>query len=276
MMNFFGPKGLRAEVTEGIDLEQGVTLTRGRIIVGSGPGDDLRLGAGDVVPGHLTFEKRADGKGWEYFTSDRGQVQIDRGNPRTGMVRAGMWFRLGSETRIDIHRVATPVEVPDTADDDAPKTIPLPLALTIMGAMAAAALGMVSILTSGGSSNLSLQTEPYVTGAKDLDPLVATCLEATGAPGRLVAPADPASPFWRVMAYRGQDPAKETLAKGDLTASVRKILAEAYFLSTENKPQEASEALRRLEYVLPVGTARCPILAASRFDVALLEMRGSR
>ena len=70
MMRFLAPKGFRAEVTEGIDLEHGIMLTGQRVTVGSGPGDTLRLGASDVVPGHLTFEKRADGKGWEYFTSD--------------------------------------------------------------------------------------------------------------------------------------------------------------------------------------------------------------
>ncbi|CAN0606640.1 unnamed protein product, partial [Ectocarpus sp. 12 AP-2014] len=52
-MSFLAPKGLRAEVTEGIDLENAVMLIGQRVTVGSGPGDTLRLGAADIVPGHL-------------------------------------------------------------------------------------------------------------------------------------------------------------------------------------------------------------------------------
>ena len=273
-MGLFAPKGFRAEVTEGIDIEEGLTLAGQRVVIGSGPGDDLRLGAGDVVPAHLTFERRADGKGWEYFSSDRGYTEVDRGNPRTGTVRAGMSFRLGGETRIVIQKAAAPAETDDQADDG-PKTIPLSVALPAMGAMIAIAGLAVVALSPGGSSGASLRTAPLVTGDIALPPVLDRCLGSSGAPARLVPDTDPASPFWRVLAHQQSDPVKADAALTELTDKVRSILAKGYFLSIENKNLEASEALRRLEYVLPVGTAPCPILSASRFDVALLELRGS-
>lgn len=278
MMSFFAPKALRAEVTEGIDLEHGLTLAGQRVTVGTSPGDDLRLGAMDVVPGHLTFERRADGKGWEYFTSDRGQTQVDRGNPRTGAVRPGMWFRLGAETRIDIQRTAAPAEAPapgKPATSDEPATIPLTVALPIMAVMAGAAVFGAQALTGKSKSALSMQTTRWVTGAADLAPALDGCLETTVPPTRAVAPGDPAHAFWRVMVYRGSDPVKATEARADLAAGVREILAEAYFLSSENRGLEAAQTLRRMEYVLPVGPAACPILSASRFDTALLELSAS-
>ncbi len=215
MLSFLAPKGLRAEVTEGIDLEQGVTLTGQRVTVGSGPHDTLRLGAADIVPGHLTFERRADGKGWDYFTSDRGVTHVDRGNPRTGHVRTGMWLRLGRETKIDMTSAVLPAQPKGEVSDATPTTVPLPMALGVMGAMAAVALFFV-VGTGGGSSRVSLKTTPWVTGAADLAPALEGCLKISSIPGRAVAANDPASPFFRVMEYRLSDPARAQIAETEL------------------------------------------------------------
>jgi len=275
MMTFLASKGLRAEVTEGIDLEYGVTLSGDRISIGTGPGDDLRLGAGDVVPGHLTFERRTDG-GWDYFTSDLGLTEVDRGNPRTGKARAGMWFRLGGETRIDLARcAAAPVAPAESGAEEGPKTVPLAIALPLMAAMAGGAIFFMLAAGSGERGPSGLRTAPFVTGAADLEPALETCLATSRTPGRAVAASDPASPYWRVMAFRDTDPAAARLARADLDTAVREILADAFLLARENRYLDASSALRRMENVLPVGTARCPILTASRFDLALLEVSAS-
>lgn len=274
MLDFLTAKGLRAEVTEGIDLEQGVTLTGTRITVGSGPRDTLRLGAADVVPAHLTFERRADGKGWDYFTTDQGLTEVDHGNPRTGKARAGMWFRLGQETRIDLARADVPA-TPGPGSDANGNTVPLPVALGILGVLAAVAV-FIAVGIGGTSSGPSMRTTGYVTGADDLAGALESCLKQTVRAQRAVASNDPASPYFRVMEFRGSDPARALSAQTDLTASVRGLLADAHFLFRENKLLEASGTLRRLEYVLPVSVTDCPILAASNFDAALLEVRGSK
>ena len=276
MMRFLAPKGLRAEVTEGIDLEHGIMLTGQKVTIGSGQGDTLRLGAADVVPGHLTFERRADGRGWEYFTSDRGVTLVDRGNPRTGPVRAGMWLRLGRETRIDLLRAPLPATPAGETADAEPASLPLPVALGIMGAMILGALALGGAFGGRSGPEISLRTMPWVSGSADLSVALDACLAETRMPERAVAARDPASAFWRVMAFRASDPVGAAEAETELTAKIREILASAHFLLMENKPLEASETLRRLEYVLPVGVTNCPILTASRFDLALLELRGSR
>lgn len=276
MMSFLAPKGLRAEVTEGIDLENAVMLIGQRVTVGSGPGDTLRLGAADIVPGHLTFERRADGRGWDYFTSDRGVTQVDKGNPRTGPVRAGMWLRLGRETRIDLARAPLPAApVGEKPDAGEPATVPMPIALGVLGAIVVGALFATGGL-SGGTSESSYRTAQWAAGAGDLTSALQECLSKTVTPNRAVAENDPASAFWRVMTQRNSDPTAASSARSDLTGEIREILAAAHLLSLENKDLEASQALRRLEYVLPVGAENCPILTASRFDLALMEVRGSR
>jgi hypothetical protein len=276
MLDALFNKGLRAEVTEGIDLEYGITLSGKRVTVGSGPTDDLRLGAADIVPGHLIFERRADGKGWEYFTSDSGRTQVDRGNPRTGTVRPGMWFRLGSETRLELSRTALPAETVTNGETDGPKTIPLTIALPAMGIMVIGALFLVTALGDRGAGDLSLQTAGWVAGSSTLEDAVDACLQTTLTPARAIAESDPASPFWRSVTFRDTDPARAEVARAELIGSIREALASAHLLSRENKNIEASKALRRLEYVLPVGSADCPILTASRFDLAVFELRGSR
>jgi hypothetical protein len=274
MLDFLSAKGFRAEVTEGIDLEQSVLLTGARITIGSGPRDSLRLGAADVVPAHLTFERRADGKGWDYFTTDQGFTEVDNGNPRTGKVRAGMWFRLGQETRIDLARADVPASTAPGSDQTG-NTVPLPVALGILGALAAAAV-FVSVGFGGNPSGPAMKTTGYVAGSDDLTTALESCLTETMRAQRAVAASDPASPYFRIMEYRGSDPARAITAQAELIANVRGILADAHFLVRENKLLEASGTLRRLEYVLPVSITDCPILAASNFDAALLEVRGSK
>lgn len=276
MMHFFAPKGLRAEVTEGIDLENTVMLSGQRVTVGSGPGDTLRLGAADIVPGHLTFERRADGRGWDYFTSDRGATQVDKGNPRTGPVRAGMWLRLGRETRIDLVTAPLPkAPAGEKIEEDAPTTVPMPVALGILGAILVGALLATGGL-GGKSDDKSYRTVQWAAGGGDLALALDECLSKTVTPNRAIAANDPAAAFWRVMTQRDSNPTAATDALSDLQIDIREILADAHLLSLENNNLEASQTLRRLEYVLPVGAENCPILTASRFDLALMEVRGSR
>ena len=274
MLSFLQAKGFRAEVTEGIDLENAVLLTGQRVTVGSAPTDTLRLGAADIVPGHLTFERRSDGKGWDYFTSDRGVTLVDKGNPRTGQVRAGMWIRLGRETRIDLGRAVLPAEAQNDTAGDAPATIPMPVALGVLAVIAVAGLVFSGGLQRGGG--IPLRTTGWVTGATELSPAVETCLAQASALLHAVPPSDPANHFWQASTLRRTDPSAAASAERELTTRIREILASAHLLYSENKPLEASQTLRRLEYVLPVTDTDCPILQASRFDLALLEVRGTR
>lgn len=277
MLSFLGPKGFRAEVTEGIDLETSVMLTGTRVTIGSGPGDTLQLGAADIVPGHVTFEKRSDGRGWDYFTSDRGFSQIDKGNPRTGPVRAGMWLRLGQETRLDISAAAAPAEAStETGKEAEPTTVPMPVAVGLLGAIGVVALMVTGALGGGEGPRYALQTTPWVTGGADLNAALSTCLEQTVPLDRAVSTRDPAHAFWRVMALRSSDISQVSEAEGALAAEIREILTSAHLLSRENNDLGASEILRRIQYVLPVPPKNCPILSATEYDLALLEVRGNR
>lgn len=276
MFGFLAPKGLRAEVTGGIDLERGITLTGARVSVGSGPDDDLRLGAVDVVAGHLTFECRSDGTGWDYFASDRGVTQVEGGNARTGPLRAGMILRLGRETQIEIARVPMPAAAPGDSDDSVPTVVPLPAALGILAGLVLVAFVAMTVLSGEARAPLSLQTTAFVTAPRAVETALETCLSGHRAPSFWVTADDPAHAFWQVMAHREADAARANAAMGDLASDIRVLLTDAHLLAREGRPLEASATLRRLEYVLPLGEARCPILAASRFDLALLELRGTR
>jgi len=252
-------------------------LSGQKVTVGSGPNDTLRLGAADIVPGHLTFERRADGKGWDYFTSDRGLTTVDKGNPRTGPVRAGMWIRLGRETRLDLNRAALPPAPKGEKPADAePTAVPLPVAIGMLGAIVVVMLFATGNLGGKGSKSTTLLTVPWVTGQSDLSEALENCLSETLSPERAISQNDPASPYWRVMSFRDTNPVEAKLAQSELDSRVRDILTNAHLLRSENRALEASQELRRLEYVLPVGTADCPILTASRFDLALLEALASR
>lgn len=278
MLDFFAAKGLRAEVTAGIDLEQGVTLTGPRVTIGSGPSDDLRLGAADVVPGHLTLERSADGTGWEYFASDLGLTRVEGGNPRTGPVRAGLVLHLGHETQIELIRVPLPKEAAgETAPSEAAaKTVPLPMALALLGGIAGLAFVVVAGLGQGGSDGPSLRTTSLITQTRAIEGALETCLAEPRSPDRPVTASDPAHAFWQVMTRRSSDPALAEAAYAELSDAIRALITRAHLLAREGRADEASDTLRRLEYVLPLGAADCPILAASRFDLALLELRGSR
>jgi hypothetical protein len=269
-MALFGPKGFAAEVTEGIDLESRVTLTGERITVGTGMNDDLCLGAGDIVGAHLSFQRREDGK-WEYFTSDRGQTEIDKGNPRTGLLRAGMWFRIGHETKITIKRAALPEE----AKSEGSAMVPLSIAIPAMVAVVVFVLAVVLMRGGSDTGENGLRTAAWYSGAADMTPALETCLSHDLAPpaSATVSAADGA--FWTIMALPDKSSSDAREAKSHLHSILQGILSETHLLSHENRNLEASHALRRIEYVLPLGRLSCPILSAARVDLALLELRGN-
>jgi len=281
-LSFLAPKVLRVEVTEGVDLESGVILRGDRITVGSGPTDTLRLGAGNVVSEHLTLIRPAGSKNWEYFTSDRGQTAVDKGNSRTGTVRPGMWFRLGNETRVDILRVPAPADMGEEDKTEGKKEVPLTVALPVMAAMLVAfALYLSSFGSTNESSGASLRTAGWFVGATPLEPALDTCLEAGLSPeaASISARVETSAPDALFRAYagsKGTDPDRAGVIRDELITQVRKLIAETHFLANENRFTEASDILRRLENVLPVGNGNCPILSAARYDLAVLELRGER
>lgn len=281
-LSFLSAKALRVEVTEGVDLESGVFLTGEQITVGTAPGDDLRLGAGDVVGEHLTFIRQPGGKGWEYFTSDRGRTTVDRGNPRTGKLRPGMWFSLGNDTRVDILRVPAPENLEESGDAEDKKEIPLAIALPIMGAMlVGVVLFMSSLGSDKGSSGASLRTAGWFVGAVPMKPALDACLttgvEQSHAIGAVrVALTAPDANFRDYVLTEPDDPTRAAEVSAKLEIQIKKIIAEAHLLAHENRYSDASDTLRRLENVLPVGTGKCPILSAARTDLATLELRGKR
>ena len=280
-LSFFTPKVLRVEVTEGIDLESAVILTGERITVGSGEGDTLRLGARNVVAGHLTFQRQKGSQTWEYFSSDRGHTVVSSGNPRAGQVKPGMTFSLGGETRLDILKTAAPA---DQGMDDAEasgRTVPLYIALPAMAVMAAAFLRYVGALAGGNQDGTGLRTSPWFHGTADIDAALQTCLASGLSPEArtLVSGttmSEPDALFRAYLAAADTAPNKAGRAKTDLATKVSGMIAESHLLFLENKMLEASQALRRLEYVLPVGNGDCPILSAARLDLAILELRGGR
>ncbi|MEL6519188.1 MAG: hypothetical protein AAFQ39_15840 [Pseudomonadota bacterium] len=274
--SMFAPKILRVEVTEGIDLESGVYVTGDRITVGTGVGDTLRLGAGDITTEHLTLIRREDGKGWEYFTSDRGVTQIDKGNPRTGAVRAGMWFRLGNETRVDIKRVPMPPELAESAPgDEGKQEVPLAVALPIMALMLAAFGWYFMSLQSGGTSAATLRTQGWYLGTVDIEPSIDACL-ASGLDlsdpnnARAVPSNAPSADFRRYLATQDAE------TKADLIATVRRTIVDSHLLANEGRYGDAARGLRSLERVLPVGDGACPVLEAARTDFAIYELRAER
>lgn len=272
-LSLFAPKLLRAEVTGGIDLESQVLLTGDRISIGSDANDDLVLGARHVVPGHLTLQRQDNGKGWEYFTSDRGQTAIDKGNVRAGTVRPGMWFNLGGETRVDILKTTPPAGMELDTPGKEKAQVPLGVALPLMGLM----LVGVMALTTGMSrddDDGGLATTDWFTGETELKPYVMRCLAAgLSTEAQALTGSDPNAPDRLFRALLGQDePPADDLKR--LVSQVRAIIAESHLLVNENRYLEASKSIRRLENVMPVGLGDCPILSAARFDLALLEMQG--
>ncbi|MEL6572966.1 MAG: FHA domain-containing protein [Pseudomonadota bacterium] len=260
----FGPKGFAAEVTEGIDLESRVTLTGDRITLGSGPDDNLRLGAADVMREHLVFLRNDKGR-WEYFTTPSGTTTVDKGNPRTGLVRAGMWFRIGQETKVTLMKADAPAGQGKNSNGQVPLTIAIPAMLGMT------ALALLFVMGSAETPSINtLQTAQWFTGT-DMTPALDACLAHDLTPPTAATTSAIDGPFWAFMADKSSTAAKTTLHQ-----SVQNIIAETHILARENKLLEASEALRRIEYVLPLGRHDCPILDAARVDLALLELRGTR
>lgn len=280
-LSFLAPKVLKAEVTEGVDLESSVILTGERITIGSGSGDDLRLGARNAAPAHLTFQRQKGSQTWEYFSSDRGHTVVSTGNPRAGPVKPGMSFVLGSETRIDISRTAAPVNLAGQDNAEAGNTVPLYIALPMMAVMLAAFALYIGALSGGENDGNGLQTTPWFEGRADIGEALETCLasglspEARGLASRTTM-SEPDALFRAYLASAGNASDEADRAKSELAATVRGLIAESHLLFHENKMLKASEALRRLEYVLPVGNGDCPILSAARLDLAILELRGGQ
>ena len=271
---FLSPKILRADVTEGVDIERGVFLDGERITIGSGPGDDLRLGAAGIAPGHLTFTRREGKGGWEYFTSDTGETLVDRGNPRTGAVRAGMWFRLGPETRIDIARVPLPDSMKAAPGAGEKTEVPLTVALPLMALMLAGfGFYLTSIGRDDAGGGATLATAGYFVGSVPLEPALDTCLEAATAGGAAPLRVPASSPDALFRSYLA---APSDAIRSELTERVRGLVAEAHLLAYEGRFGDASDRLRRIEHVLPIDRGACPVLSAARADLALLELRARR
>jgi hypothetical protein len=274
---FAAQKVLRAEVTAGVDLESGVLLTGERITIGTGSNDTLRLGARNVVPGHLTFHRQRGSAAWEYMTSDRGQTAVDAGNARTGPVRAGMSFVLGGETRIELRRVPAPPDLAKTETSTGGTTVPLPIALAAMAAMTVAFALYLGGLGGDRADGSALRTTQWFDGTASVEDALAACLasglgpEARGLASRTGA-AEPDALF-RASLPGTPDAAA---ARAALAAQVRGLIAESHLLLRENRALDASRTLRRMENVLPVGTGDCPILSAARLDLAILELEGGR
>jgi hypothetical protein len=269
-MGLFMPKILQAEVTGGVDLESSVLFTGDRITVGSGAGDTLRLGAAGIVPGHLTFEKGAGGH-WEYFSADRGVTGIDRGNPRTGRVRPGMWFDLGYETRLTLTRVPAPPEIAEKTGAGEKTTVPVGIALPVLGLMVVGAAAAMNF--SGGSKGTSgLRTTPWFTGAADIAPALETCLDSGLSPEAASISGNDALSADADFRAALRDPD----AGSALAQRVRGVIAETHLLTREGRYDEAARSIRRMENVLPVGNGDCPILAAARADLTVLTIQADR
>ncbi len=273
-LSLFAPKLLRAEVTGGLDLEAQVLLTGDRITIGAGQSDDLVLGARHVVVEHLTLQRHESGKGWEYFSSDRGVTTVDKGNPRTGTVRPGMWFNLGGETRIDILKTTPPPDmVIETQAGEKPQ-VPLAVALPLMGLMLVGVMAVTSGFGGSAEGDGALATTQWFEGSEPLEPYVKRCVEAgLGVEAQALAGSDPNAPdhlFRSIL--DGQD--IQSSEFDALVSEVRGVIAETHLLFQENRYIEASSSIRRLENVMPVGLGDCPILNAARFDLAILELHG--
>ena len=267
-MALFRGKGFRIEVVDGIDIESHVVLSGDKMTVGTGAQDNLRLGEADVLPAQLTFQRR--GATWDYFVSDRGRTEVSKGHPRAGAVAVGQEFRLGASARLAVKRTDAPV----TADAGAKKTIPIAIALPVLALMI---LGVFVVTTSlrsdGGGGPGQLATTRWFTGAEPLEVALDTCLTAvTEADAIAVARAAPDWPFraWaRAADKTGTDAAD---ARAALLADIDEAITQVHFLRDAGGAGDASAIYRRMENVIPLGNRACPILAATRRDLAVLDM----
>lgn len=271
-MALFARKVFKAEVIRGVDLEAKTLLLGDRVTVGSGPSDTLRLEAPGIVPGHVTFQRSEDGKGWGYFTTDRSSTGVDRGNPRTGRVRAGMWFDLGFETRLALSKVPAPADLQDSAASGEKTEIPLGVALPVLGLMAVGAAAVVTMAGGSDPAAATLRTTAWFNGAADLAPAVEACLAAGLSPEAATIAGTDALATDALYRAALTDPG----AADALRREVRAVIAEAHLLAGENRADDAARAIRRMENVLPVGNGDCPILQAARTDLAVLTMMADR
>lgn len=269
-MGLFDAKILRVEVTEGIDIESGAYLTGDRITVGTGPNDSLCLGAGDIAPEHLTLIRQPGAKTWEYFTSDRAATLIDKGNPRTGKVRPGMWFQLGGETRVDILSVPMPADMKETAGDEGKKEVPLALALPIMGMMLGAFVLMFALISRTGGTDAELFTRAWFTDAEPIEPYIDECLEAgPGDPGLRVPGSAPDALF---REFAAATPSRASEIKSALYQRVRRAIVDSHLLVAEGRFGDAANSMRRVERMLPVQADACVLMTAAQTDLAVLEL----
>ena len=271
-------KGIKVEVVEGVDLEESVFLAGERVSVGSGADDALRLGGGRIVPGHVVFARSETGRGWEYFTSGAGEVEVSSGNPRTGPVRPGLTFRLGADTVLKITREALPADLRDRGGD-AKKEIPLAIALPVMAACVIGFGVYVQALTGGGSAAATaLRTTPWLTDLPGYGRALDTCLEAAGADTAQRVPAD--APDAAFRAYSAAAAAGRTGALPELRLAlgrqVRSLIVDAHLLAGEGRFAEAAATLRDVPPMLPTGSETCPITSAARADHSVFRHRADR
>lgn len=272
-MGLFGSPHLRIEVVDGIDIESGLTLGGDKATVGTGAADSLRLGEADVVPAQVTFQRR--GKDWDYFVSDRGRTTVSRGHPRAGRLRPGMEFRLGAGARLAVRKTAQPAPAAEGAPAPARAEVPIALALPLMGLIVLGAYVAVTQLRGDGAAPPLLATTRWFAQAEPLDAALDACLAA--AAGMDAAPVARTAPDWAFRAWlRADDKTapEAAAARAQILAEVQDAIARAHFLHDAGGDAEASALYRRLENVIPLGNRDCPILAATRRDLAVLEMMG--
>ena len=61
-------------------------------------------------------------------------------------------------------------------------------------------------------------------------------------------------------------------ARATLLAQIDEAITQAHFLRDAGGAGDASAVYRRIENVIPLGNRACPILAATRRDLAVLQM----
>jgi hypothetical protein len=272
-MALFGKKGLRIEVVDGIDIESGVTLSGDKVTIGTGESDTLRLGEADVVPAQVTLQRK--GSDWDYFVSDRGRTVISRGHPRAGRLAAGQEFRLGGSARLVVKR--TDAAPPAAAGAPEKTTIPLVIVLPVLALIVLGVFAAMSALRREETAGPLLATSRWFTRAEPLDAALDACLAVAGTQdGVPVARTAPDWAFRSWAAAPDKTAPEAQAARADLLAFVEDAIARAHFLHDAGENAEASELYRRIEYAIPLGTRSCPILAATRRDLAVLELMGNR
>jgi hypothetical protein len=267
-MALFGGKGFRIEVVDGIDIESSIVLSGDKMTIGTGPSDTLRLGEADVLPAQLTFQRR--GGAWDYFVNDRGLTQVKKGHPRAGAVAVGQEFRLGSSARLIVKRTDAPVEAAAGAKTTIPIVIALPLlALVILGVFVV----VTALRGTDGSGGGQLATTRWFTGAEPLGAALDTCLAAVTADDAV--PVARTAPDWAFRAWASapdKTAPDATDARSALLAQIDEAITQAHFLRDAGGARDASALYRRIENVIPLGNRACPILAATRRDLAVLEL----